>query len=71
MGSGFNMLGNVNVKGSGDGDAGINGQESYFFAETLKYAFLMFGGDGPWQVGYQGGNQFVLNTEGHPLKVVS
>jgi len=67
IGDGFNYLGNVNIPG-GDNRKG-NGQESYFFAETLKYAYLIFGEDGPWQVNYKGKNEFVFNTEGHPLKV--
>jgi mannosyl-oligosaccharide alpha-1,2-mannosidase len=48
-----------------------NGQESYFFAETLKYAYLIFGEEGAWQVNPKGGSgeAFVFNTEGHPLKV--
>jgi mannosyl-oligosaccharide alpha-1,2-mannosidase len=70
--NGFNFLGNVNVAG-GENRRG-NGQESYFFAETLKYAYLIFGEEGVWQVnpkgqGVHGSEMFVFNTEGHPLRV--
>jgi mannosyl-oligosaccharide alpha-1,2-mannosidase len=67
LGDGFNFLGNVD-KAGGENQRG-NGMESYFFAETLKYAYLMFGEEGVWQVNHEGGNQFVFNTEGHPLRV--
>lgn len=65
--SGFNALGNVNAVGA-DNKMG-NAQESYFFAETLKYAFLIFDVDGEHQVGFNGSNAFVFNTEGHPLRI--
>lgn len=65
--AGFNVLGNVDVHG-GDNQQG-NNQESFFFAETLKYAYLIFAEDGPHQVNYQGKNSFVFNTEGHPVQV--
>ncbi|KAF2432287.1 seven-hairpin glycosidase [Tothia fuscella] len=66
-GGGFNELGDVNVMG---GMSGVgNGMESYFFAETLMYAYAIFAGDAEWHVNYQGGNKFVFNTEGHPLRV--
>ncbi|KAL0067240.1 hypothetical protein AAF712_005810 [Marasmius tenuissimus] len=37
---------------------------SYFFAETLKYAYLMFRNDDPIPL-----DQWVLNTEAHPLPI--
>jgi mannosyl-oligosaccharide alpha-1,2-mannosidase len=64
---GFNFLGDVNAK---DGmNLRGNAQESYFFSETLKYAYLIFSRDGEWQVNHDGDNHFVYNTEGHPLRV--
>jgi mannosyl-oligosaccharide alpha-1,2-mannosidase len=69
LSQGFNVLGNVDIQG-GDNTHG-NNQESYFFAETLKYAYLIFSDDGPWQVNYQGRNDFVFNTEGHPIRIAS
>lgn len=67
LSAGFNVLGNVDVRGGDNNQA--NNQESFFFAETLKYAYLIFAEDGPHQVNYQGGNMFVFNTEGHPIRV--
>jgi hypothetical protein len=46
-------------------------QESYFFSETLKYLFLIFGDDGEWHFNYEGQNKWIYNTEGHPLRVQS
>lgn len=46
-----------------------NKMESYFFAETLKYLFLIFADAHEWDVDSKGNNTWVFNTEGHPLKV--
>jgi mannosyl-oligosaccharide alpha-1,2-mannosidase len=43
--------------------------ESFWLAETLKYLYLIFAEDAEWQVQAEGGNEFVFNTEGHPLRV--
>ena len=60
VGSGYSDIDNVNVEGGG----GVaNEQESFFFAEVLKYAYLIHAEDGPYQVQYQGEQQFVFNTE--------
>ena len=40
-----------------------NSMESYFFAETLKYAYLIFAPDSTLDF-----NRIVFNTEAHPLK---
>ncbi|EJD49376.1 seven-hairpin glycosidase [Auricularia subglabra TFB-10046 SS5] len=37
---------------------------SYFFAETLKYYYLLFSDADPWPL-----DKFVFNTEAHPLPV--
>jgi hypothetical protein len=66
VGSGYSQINNVNVPG---GDGFTNVQESFLFAEVMKYAYLTQAADGPWQVNYQGKNQFVFNTEAHPLMV--
>ena len=60
VGSGYSDILNVNVEGGG---GFANEQESFFFAEVLKYAYLIFAPDGPYQVNYQGTEQFVFNTE--------
>lgn len=44
-------------------------QESFMFAEVLKYSYLIQAEDGPWQVNYKGRNDFVYNTEAHPFRV--
>lgn len=44
--------------------------QSFWMAETLKYLYLIFAADGPVHVQLQGGkNQFVYNTEAHPVAV--
>lgn len=40
-----------------------NSMESYFFAETLKYAYLIFAPDSTLHF-----NHIIFNTEAHPLK---
>ncbi|OJJ34983.1 hypothetical protein ASPWEDRAFT_40122 [Aspergillus wentii DTO 134E9] len=66
--SGFAGLQNVNeLNGGGKYD----NQESFLFAEVLKYAYLTHSGDDEWQVNPGAGkNAFVLNTEAHPIRVV-
>ncbi len=54
------------------GGASYDMMESFWFAEVLKYLFLLFeGDDGVAQVGGAGGarEEWVWNTEGHPLRV--
>jgi mannosyl-oligosaccharide alpha-1,2-mannosidase len=43
-------------------------QESYLFAETFKYLYLMF--DEPSQPARFPLDQWVFNTEGHPLRII-
>ncbi|TGO30274.1 hypothetical protein BPAE_0006g00130 [Botrytis paeoniae] len=65
-GSGFAELQNVNAaNGGGFSDF----QDSFLFAEVLKYAYLIHGDDAEYQVGSGGVNQWVFNTEAHPFKV--
>jgi mannosyl-oligosaccharide alpha-1,2-mannosidase len=42
----------------------LNEQPSYFFAETLKYLFLLFSDESVLPL-----DKFVLNTEAHPLPI--
>ncbi|GAM84138.1 hypothetical protein ANO11243_021300 [Dothideomycetidae sp. 11243] len=66
VGSGFAELQNVNVPGGG----GFNDfQDSFFFAEVLKYAYLIHAPDADYQVKNGVQQPFVFNTEGHPLMV--
>jgi mannosidase alpha-like ER degradation enhancer 2 len=41
-----------------------NSMQSFFFAETLKYAYLLFAPDNSLDF-----KKVVLNTEAHPLKI--
>lgn len=69
------------------GGSRIDNQESFLFAEVLKYCYLAFSEgtlllrkkwnkklttatDEEWQVAKDGKNQFVFNTEGHPMRVI-
>lgn len=66
VGSGYSSIQNVNVPGGGGFD---DFQESFWFAEVLKYAYLIQAEDAEWQVGKDGKNAWVFNTEAHPVKV--
>lgn len=65
--SGFSGVTDVNAPGGGNK---TDDQESFLFAEVLKYAYLIQAGDQVWDFNHKGQNQFVYNTEAHPLKVV-
>ncbi|KAL4880139.1 mannosyl-oligosaccharide alpha-1,2-mannosidase 1B [Aspergillus karnatakaensis] len=65
-GSGFSGLKNVNAENGGGWD---DNQESFLFAEVLKYTYLAFAPEDEWQVQKGSGNTFVYNTEAHPFKV--
>jgi mannosyl-oligosaccharide alpha-1,2-mannosidase len=54
-----------------DGGTKLDFQESFWFAEVLKYLYLIFVGDETEvHVGVQsGGNKWVFNTEAHPIRV--
>ncbi|KUJ20463.1 glycoside hydrolase [Mollisia scopiformis] len=66
VGSGFAELLNVNAAGGG----GYNDfQDSFLFAEVMKYSYLIHAPDNVWQVDNNGENQWVFNTEAHPFKV--
>lgn len=66
VGSGFSEVSDVNAVGGGKK---LNFMDSFFFAEVLKYSFLIHDGGGVWNV--QGGAQqeWVFNTEAHLFKV--
>ena len=49
----------------------MNFQDSFFFAEVLKYAYLIHAPDSVFQVEHNGVNEYVFNTEAHPFKVSS
>jgi len=66
VGSGYSSIRNVNVEGGG---GFTDFQESFWFAEVLKYSFLIHAPEAEWQIGKDGENAWVFNTEAHPFKV--
>ncbi|KAI9839207.1 MAG: maturation of Asn-linked oligosaccharides protein [Sarea resinae] len=66
QGSGFTAISDVNVPGGGEP---LDNQESFLFAEVMKYAYLIHTEDAAWQVQAGAAQSFVFNTEAHPLKV--
>ncbi|CAI7619208.1 unnamed protein product [Penicillium pancosmium] len=60
--SGFTAVSDVNQT---HGGSAYDNQESFLFAEVLKYSYLAHSGV---QKGDK--NTFVFNTEGHPVRVV-
>jgi mannosyl-oligosaccharide alpha-1,2-mannosidase len=68
--AGFSAIADVNKPGGG---AQIDNEESFAFAEMLKYAYIIHAGEQPWQVGSGTGltDQFVFNTEAHPIRVAA
>lgn len=84
VGSGYSSIRDVNQAGGG----GFHDfQESFWFAEVLKYSYLIHAEvsvprqnagevcadrmrqDAPWQVQADHTNQFVFNTEAHPIRL--
>jgi mannosyl-oligosaccharide alpha-1,2-mannosidase len=66
VGSGYSSIEDVNVVGGG---GFTNFQESFWFAEVLKYSYLIQAAEAEWQVGRDGINEWVYNTEAHPVRV--
>ncbi|KAJ9151246.1 alpha-1,2-Mannosidase [Pleurostoma richardsiae] len=66
-GSGYSSIDDVNVVGGGGFD---DFQESFWFAEVLKYSYLIHAEDAPFQVKADHTNEFVFNTEAHPVRIV-
>ncbi|KAL1301883.1 hypothetical protein AAFC00_006063 [Neodothiora populina] len=68
--SGYSEIADVDAAGGG---GFIGWQDSFLFAEVLKYSYLIFTAGGPdeqFQVQGPGSMQgWVFNTEAHPLKV--
>ncbi|KAK4459283.1 glycoside hydrolase [Cladorrhinum samala] len=68
VGSGYSSIVDVNKEGGG----GFKDfQESFWFAEVLKYSYLIFAEDAPWQIQADHANEFVFNTEAHPIRIAS
>jgi mannosyl-oligosaccharide alpha-1,2-mannosidase len=66
VGSGYSSIEDVNVEGGGNF---TNFQESFWFAEVLKYSYLIQAEEAKWQVSRDGVNEWVYNTEAHPVRV--
>lgn len=65
--SGFSAVSDVN---KANGGSKSDNQESFLFAEVLKYSYLAHSEDAAWQVQKGDKNTFVFNTEAHPVRVV-
>ncbi|KAK0755534.1 hypothetical protein N5P37_011936 [Trichoderma harzianum] len=65
-GSGYSSINDVT---QANGGGASDDMESFWFAEALKYAYLIFADESAVQVNPNGGNQFVFNTEAHPFKI--
>ncbi|EPS25400.1 Mannosyl-oligosaccharide alpha-1,2-mannosidase [Penicillium oxalicum] len=64
--SGFAALSNVNAP---NGGSKYDNQESFLFAEVMKYSYIIHAEDAEWQVQTGKKNSFVFNTEAHPVRV--
>ncbi|KAJ5450467.1 Mannosyl-oligosaccharide alpha-1-2-mannosidase [Penicillium daleae] len=64
--SGFAALTDVNAP---NGGSQSDNQESFLFAEVMKYSYLIHADDAEWQVKTGSQNTFVFNTEAHPVRV--
>lgn len=73
VGSGYSTVVDVGVENdSARGVRWTDMMESFWFAEVLKYSYLVQADDeAPWQVAADGRNTWVWNTEAHPVKVVA
>ncbi|UPX12946.1 Mannosyl-oligosaccharide 1,2-alpha-mannosidase [Ascochyta rabiei] len=67
VGSGYSTIRDVTAaRGGGFEDM----MESFWFAEVLKYSYLIqVDDDAEWQVSRSGSNKWVLNTEAHPVRI--
>ncbi len=65
-GVGFSSISDVNTPGGG---SKTDFQESFWFAEVLKYSYLIQAEEAPWQVSADHNNEWVFNTEAHPFRV--
>ncbi|KAK2757895.1 maturation of Asn-linked oligosaccharides protein [Arachnomyces sp. PD_36] len=66
-GSGFAELLDVD-----DLEGGFNNlQDTFFFAEVLKYLYLIFSEEADWQFKVDQTNTFVFNTEAHPIRLAN
>lgn len=65
-GAGFSGITDVNAAAGGSFD---DQQQTFWFAEVLKYSYLIQAPDAEFQVSASHDNKWVFNTEAHPVKV--
>ncbi|KAL8627033.1 hypothetical protein Q9189_007271 [Teloschistes chrysophthalmus] len=65
--NGFSAITDINAYGRGNS---MKHQESFLFAEVLKYSYMIQKPSQEWDVGHEGKNGYVYNTEAHPIKCV-
>ena len=66
VGAGFSEITDTNAP---NGGGYTDFQDSFWFAEVLKYSYLIQAPEAPWQISAAHDNQWVWNTEAHPFKV--
>ncbi|UPK96093.1 hypothetical protein LCI18_007028 [Fusarium solani-melongenae] len=74
--NGFVGINDVTVKDGYDMEGGpvqdkdqwINKMEGEWMSRTLKYLYLMFAPNGPWQLRWDGDGAFVFSHGGHPIQ---
>ncbi|KAI5300819.1 maturation of Asn-linked oligosaccharides protein, partial [Ascosphaera pollenicola] len=54
-----------------NGGRQLDNQESFLYAEVLKYCYITFAEEADWQSAKDGKNNFVYNTEAHPVRVAA
>ncbi|KAM0262299.1 hypothetical protein ACHAQJ_001768 [Trichoderma viride] len=59
----------INDVTQANGGGASDDMESFWFAEVLKYAYLIFAEESDVQLQPKGGNKFVFNTEAHPMRI--
>jgi mannosyl-oligosaccharide alpha-1,2-mannosidase len=59
----------INDVTQANGGGASDDMESFWFAEALKYAYLIFAEESDVQLNPKGGNKFVFNTEAHPFSI--
>ncbi|KAL1873107.1 hypothetical protein VTK73DRAFT_1112 [Phialemonium thermophilum] len=68
VGSGYSSINDVNKP---DGGGFSNFQESFWFAEVLKYSYLIHAEEADWQIQPDNSQKFVFNTEAHPVRLAA
>ncbi|KAL7929065.1 glycoside hydrolase family 47 protein [Trichoderma chlorosporum] len=59
----------INDVTQANGGGASDDMESFWFAEVLKYAYLIHAEESDVQLNPNGGNKYVFNTEAHPFRI--